>query len=133
MLTKDAVDLLRKHPWRHNLEELRTLAKCIKCRGANRIVDRRVIGRALKRQGRVGKARREFHSWLDRLWYLIASGGKLDEALDLATRLCIVRALAQARGNVAEAARRLQVSRGHLYRCLRKYRIDPSHFRRRRS
>ncbi|MGZ8456680.1 MAG: AAA-type ATPase lid domain-containing protein, partial [Gemmatirosa sp.] len=51
-------------------------------------------------------------------------GGSLNDALDAYERTLIVRALAIAQGNVAEAARRLQTDRPNLYRRMRRLGIQ---------
>ncbi len=57
-----------------------------------------------------------------------AEGGPdvaLAEALDQHERELIARALSAARGNVAEAARRLSTDRANLYRRMRRLGIEP--------
>jgi two-component system nitrogen regulation response regulator NtrX len=49
----------------------------------------------------------------------------LADALDHHEREIIARALSAARGNVAEAARRLSTDRANLYRRMRRLRIEP--------
>jgi DNA-binding NtrC family response regulator len=49
----------------------------------------------------------------------------LADALDQHEREIIARALSAARGNVAEAARRLSTDRANLYRRMRRLRIEP--------
>ena len=49
----------------------------------------------------------------------------LADALDQHERELIARALSAARGNVAEAARRLSTDRANLYRRMRRLRIEP--------
>jgi transcriptional regulator with GAF, ATPase, and Fis domain len=49
----------------------------------------------------------------------------LAEALDQHEREIIARALSAARGNVAEAARRLSTDRANLYRRMRRLGIEP--------
>ncbi len=49
----------------------------------------------------------------------------LTEALDQHERELIARALSAARGNVAEAARRLSTDRANLYRRMRRLGIEP--------
>ncbi len=51
-------------------------------------------------------------------------GGSLNDALDAYERTLIVRALAVAQGNVAEAARRLQTDRPNLYRRMKRLGIQ---------
>ena len=53
------------------------------------------------------------------------AGRPLAQALDDYERTLIAGALAQARGNVAEAARTLQTDRANLYRRLRRLGLDP--------
>jgi transcriptional regulator with GAF, ATPase, and Fis domain len=49
----------------------------------------------------------------------------LADALDQHERELIARALSAARGNVAEAARRLSTDRANLYRRMRRLGIEP--------
>src|SRR5256886_17683607 len=49
----------------------------------------------------------------------------LSEALDGYERTLIARALSAARGNVAEAARRLATDRANLYRRMRRLWLEP--------
>jgi len=49
----------------------------------------------------------------------------LAEALDNFERTLIARALSAARGNVAEAARRLATDRANLYRRMRRLGLEP--------
>jgi transcriptional regulator with GAF, ATPase, and Fis domain len=54
----------------------------------------------------------------------VVSGRPLSEALDEYERLLIGRALEQAQGSVAEAARLLQTDRANLYRRMRRLGLD---------
>jgi two-component system, NtrC family, nitrogen regulation response regulator NtrX len=55
----------------------------------------------------------------------VAAGGRpLNDALDDFERAVIAAALAQARGNVAEAARALRTDRANLYRRMRRLGLD---------
>ena len=49
----------------------------------------------------------------------------LSEALDQYERTLIARALSAARGNVADAARRLSTDRANLYRRMRRLGLEP--------
>ncbi len=53
-----------------------------------------------------------------------AAGRPLNDALDDFERAVIAAALAQARGNVAEAARALRTDRANLYRRMRRLGLD---------
>ena len=55
---------------------------------------------------------------------LAAESGSLSETMDRYERSMILRTLRDARGNVAEAARRLQTDRPNLYRRMRRLGID---------
>ena len=57
----------------------------------------------------------------DQQWQDIA----LSDTLDQYERQLIAKALSAARGNVAEAARRLQTDRANLYRRMRRLGIEP--------
>jgi transcriptional regulator with GAF, ATPase, and Fis domain len=54
-------------------------------------------------------------------WHDIA----LTETLDHYERELIAKALSASRGNVAEAARRLQTDRANLYRRMRRLALEP--------
>jgi transcriptional regulator with GAF, ATPase, and Fis domain len=49
----------------------------------------------------------------------------LTEALDGYERVLLARALSAAKGNVADAARRLSTDRANLYRRMRRLGIEP--------
>ena len=53
-----------------------------------------------------------------------AAGRPLNDALDDFERAVIAAALAQSRGNVAEAARALRTDRANLYRRMRRLGLD---------
>ena len=55
-----------------------------------------------------------------------ANGGPLNDMLDDYERRIITNALSEARGNVAEAARRLHTDRPNLYRRMKRLGIDSS-------
>jgi two-component system nitrogen regulation response regulator NtrX len=51
---------------------------------------------------------------------VVDTGASLNDALDAYERTLILRAMASAEGNVAEAARRLQTDRPNLYRRMKR-------------
>lgn len=114
--SNDAVAAMAAHAWPGNVREL-----------AN-IVERLAI---LHRGGEIGE--REVLSVIPRMAEAVdgaAAGGTEKQALPLSDALdeyehsLIVRALSHARGNVAEAARRLRTDRPNLYRRMRRLGIS---------
>jgi two-component system nitrogen regulation response regulator NtrX len=107
-----AMDRLRAHPWPGNVRELANAIErlTILCGGA-------AIG-AGDVDAVLGPAgRRASESVFD---------GSLTEALDAYERTLITRALKDASGNVAEAARQLATDRANLYRRMRRLGLSRS-------
>ena len=125
----DALLLLREYPWPGNVRELANIVERLailhpagEMTGQQvedvLIVDRDVIDRTDVERGNTERAR---GSPGDRLGGA-GSGGStsLVERMDTFERSVIARALAEAGGNVADAARRLQTDRPNLYRRMKR-------------
>jgi two-component system nitrogen regulation response regulator NtrX len=111
----DAMQLLRGYRWPGNVRELANLVERLGILAGGEMITaddvRRVLPPATDGIGDLGMG--EFH---DR---------SLTGALDDFERSLITQALAAARGNVAEAARRLATDRANLYRRMRRLGIEP--------
>jgi DNA-binding NtrC family response regulator len=107
-----AVDRLRAHPWPGNVRELANAVErlTILCSSAP--------AEAADVEAVLGATR-------PRVPHPAADGG-LTESLDAYERTLIARALTDAAGNVAEAARRLATDRANLYRRMRRLGLSRS-------
>ena len=109
-----AMPLLAAYRWPGNVRELANLVERLAIlAGSDRITADDVL-RVLPSDGRASDAGTE--EFQDR---------PLTGALDDFERSLIAQALAAARGNVAEAARRLATDRANLYRRMRRLGIEP--------
>ncbi len=110
MFTPAALDALTAYAWPGNVRELANLVERLSILSGP-TVDAHDV-RAVLREGPPPPAA------------ITASGRPLDDALDDFERSLIAAALAQARGNVAEAARVLRTDRANLYRRMRRLGLD---------
>jgi DNA-binding NtrC family response regulator len=113
-----AVQLLASYPWPGNARELANILERLAIlapRGD--VVTADDVARVVPMDGGSAPAQGgQPEGWSD-----IA----LAEALDGYERSLIARALSAARGNVAEAARRLATDRANLYRRMRRLGLEP--------
>jgi two-component system nitrogen regulation response regulator NtrX len=108
-----AVQLLAAYAWPGNVRELANIVERLAILAAGETVTADDVARVLPQDGgSAGAAER----WTD-----VA----LSDALDSFERTLIARALSAARGNVAEAARRLATDRANLYRRMRRLGLEP--------
>jgi two-component system nitrogen regulation response regulator NtrX len=108
-----AVQLLAAYAWPGNVRELANIVERLAILAAGETVTADEVARVLPQDGGSAAAAER---WTD-----VA----LSDALDSFERTLIARALSAARGNVAEAARRLATDRANLYRRMRRLGIEP--------
>ncbi len=108
-----ALQLLTAYAWPGNVRELANLVERLAIL-AGESVSAGDVARVLPHDGTPAPVSSE--AWSD-----IA----LSDALDGYERTLIARALSAARGNVAEAARRLTTDRANLYRRMRRLGLEP--------
>jgi two-component system nitrogen regulation response regulator NtrX len=113
-----AVPLLAAYGWPGNVRELANIVERMAILATGELVTAADIARVLP----AGPAPQlTTDTGDDRVWRDIA----LSDTLDQYERELIARALSASRGNVAEAARRLQTDRANLYRRMRRLGIEP--------
>jgi two-component system nitrogen regulation response regulator NtrX len=108
-----AVQLLAAYAWPGNVRELANIVERLAILAAGETVTADDVARVLPQDGGSAAAAER---WTD-----VA----LSAALDSFERTLIARALSAARGNVAEAARRLATDRANLYRRMRRLGLEP--------
>ena len=109
-----AVQLLGGYGWPGNVRELANIVERLAILATGDTVTADDVARVVPQDGAPPGAAAE--AWSD-----VA----LSEALDGFERTLIARALSAARGNVAEAARRLATDRANLYRRMRRLGLEP--------
>jgi two-component system nitrogen regulation response regulator NtrX len=110
MFTPAAIDALAAYTWPGNVRELANLVERLSILSGPTVEAHDV--RAVLRGDPPPPAA------------VAAAGRPLNDALDDFERAVIAAALAQARGNVAEAARALRTDRANLYRRMRRLGLD---------
>jgi two-component system nitrogen regulation response regulator NtrX len=110
-----AVPLLAAYTWPGNVRELANIIERMAILATAELITAADVARVLPQDGGPRGADRP-EPWRD-----VA----LTEKLDQCERELIARALSVARGNVAEAARRLMTDRANLYRRMRRLGIEP--------
>jgi two-component system nitrogen regulation response regulator NtrX len=110
-----AVPLLAAYRWPGNVRELANLVERLAILATGDTITADDVARVVAQDG-APAAPRPPEGWTD-----IA----LTDALDQFERSLIARALSAARGNVAEAARKLATDRANLYRRMRRLGLDP--------
>jgi len=108
-----AVQLLGGYGWPGNVRELANVVERLAILSTGDTVTADDVARVVPQDGAPAAAS---EAWSD-----VA----LAEALDGYERTLIARALSAARGNVAEAARRLATDRANLYRRMRRLGLEP--------
>ncbi len=109
-----AVQLLAGYAWPGNVRELANSVERLAILAAGDAITADDVARLLPRDGESAAA-------ADGEWRDVA----LTEALDGYERVLLARALSAAKGNVADAARRLSTDRANLYRRMRRLGIEP--------
>jgi len=112
-LDTGTVQLLATYPWPGNVRELANSVERLAILAGGSSITAEDVSRVLPRDG---VATPSPTGWED-----VA----LTEALDRYEQSLITRALSAAKGNVADAARRLSTDRANLYRRMRRLGIEP--------
>jgi two-component system nitrogen regulation response regulator NtrX len=110
-----AVQLLASYRWPGNVRELANIMERLAILAGSDVVTADDVARVVPGDG-APLATAPSEGWSD-----VA----LAEALDSFERTLIARALSAARGNVAEAARKLATDRANLYRRMRRLGLEP--------
>jgi len=113
-----AVPLLAAYAWPGNVRELANIVERLAILATSELVTAADVSRVLASDG---TAPRPVTDNGETGWRDIA----LSDTLDQYERELIAKALSASRGNVAEAARRLQTDRANLYRRMRRLGIEP--------
>jgi two-component system nitrogen regulation response regulator NtrX len=114
-----AIPLLTAYGWPGNVRELANIVERMAILATSELITAPDIARVLPVA--VAAPRPSTDNGGDSVWHDIA----LADTLDQYERELIARALSASRGNVAEAARRLQTDRANLYRRMRRLGIEP--------
>jgi DNA-binding NtrC family response regulator len=115
-LTADALEALLLHDWPHNVRELETVVR----------------GAALAASAEIGLDHlpQRLRDNLHRLRDAGKPAPRSPNAPSAESRQAFIDALAATAGNLRRVSRELGISRGHVYRLLRRWGIDPAAFRR---
>lgn len=116
-----AVPLLTAYGWPGNVRELANIVERMAILATGELVTAADIARVLPSDGTGVAPRPSTDDGGDSVWHDIS----LTDTLDRYERELIAKALSASRGNVAEAARRLQTDRANLYRRMRRLGIEP--------
>jgi len=117
--TDDALLLMVRHRWPGNVRELANIVERLAILHAGEAVTPAHVQQVLAVE------RATSHDGMPAVLPDPSDlGSSLNDALDAYERTLIVRALAVAQGNVAEAARRLQTDRPNLYRRMKRLGIS---------
>jgi len=117
VFTDDALALLERHRWPGNVRELANIVERLAILHAGEPVTAGHVRRVLAAGPSEADALADASTAAGAL---LADEVSLADALDAYERALVVRALAGAGGNVAEAARRLRTDRANLYRRMRR-------------
>ncbi len=122
-ITYDAgvVALLAAYSWPGNVRELANIVERLAILAPDDSITTTAVARVLPTDGTAPRVAPAQPTKGEEPWRDIA----LSETLDQYERELIARALSVSRGNVAEAARRLQTDRANLYRRMRRLGIEP--------
>ena len=118
----DALAMLGEYPWPGNVRELANVVERLAILHPGTEITFREMNEVLHPDGHIGIAQPPPKS-VDEA---SADGEPLVDSLDSYERNVIRRALADSKGNVAEAARRLQTDRPNLYRRMKRLGIVTS-------
>ena len=118
----DALAMLGEYPWPGNVRELANVVERLAILHPGTEITFREMNEVLHPDGHIGIAQPPRKS-VDEA---SADGEPLVDSLDSYERNVIRRALADSKGNVAEAARRLQTDRPNLYRRMKRLGIVTS-------
>ncbi len=115
-----ALQLLAAYAWPGNVRELANIVERLAILAASETIGADDVSRVLPQDGTgpgaAFQGRPDTEAWTD-----VA----LSQTLDQYERTLIARALSAARGNVADAARRLSTDRANLYRRMRRLGLEP--------
>ena len=111
-----AIPLLTGYAWPGNARELANIVERLAILAAADSISADDVGRVLPPDGAGAPGPAENAPWTD-----VA----LSDAVDRYERTLIARALSAARGNVADAARKLATDRANLYRRMRRLGLEP--------
>ena len=111
-----AIPLLASYQWPGNVRELANIVERLAILATTDSISAEDVARVLPRDGGGAPGAGETAAWTD---------VPLAGALDRYERTLIARALSAARGNVADAARRLATDRANLYRRMRRLGLEP--------
>jgi len=114
-----ALPLLAAYAWPGNVRELANIIERLAILATSDTLTAADVARVLPQDGAAGG--RAAPGSPDAPWHDVS----LTDTLDQRERELIARALSAARGNVAEAARRLMTDRANLYRRMRRLGIEP--------
>jgi two-component system nitrogen regulation response regulator NtrX len=117
-----AVPLLASYTWPGNVRELANIVERMAILATAELLTAADVARVLPPDGTAPRIVTPTpEGGTDAPWRDIA----LSDTLDQYERELIARALSASRGNVAEAARRLDTDRANLYRRMRRLGIEP--------
>ena len=119
-VTPQAMRVLQSYAWPGNVRELANIMERLAILVAGDAVTADDVARVVPQDG-TGDVTRSRAAAPSDDWTDIA----LTEALDGFERTLIARALSAARGNVADAARKLATDRANLYRRMRRLGLEP--------
>jgi two-component system nitrogen regulation response regulator NtrX len=111
-----AVPLLAAYAWPGNVRELANIVERLAILAVADSISAEDVARVLPPDGGGAPGSEQSTPWTD-----VA----LADALDRYERILIARALSAARGNVADAARKLATDRANLYRRMRRLGLEP--------
>ena len=111
-----ALPLLAAYPWPGNVRELANIVERLAILATGETIDAAEVSRVIPGNGSRASAEGAAEAWSD-----VA----LAQAVDQYERTLIARALSAARGNVADAARKLSTDRANLYRRMRRLGLEP--------
>jgi two-component system nitrogen regulation response regulator NtrX len=119
--TSEAMDAFEKHDWPGNVRELANIVERISIIGPGAEVSGDYVRAILKPEGARFTVPRDV---IVDTAPLSSVGEGLNETLDSMERYLIKAALAESKGNVAEAARILKTDRPNLYRRMKRLEIE---------